>query len=169
VKPWLRHILALATAGAVLLAVLAPTTASAGRSTSNFTVQGTVGSGCTLTTQIFAFPAYQTGQGSIDKGQTNFTVTCAGASPSHRVPVTFTFAPSGGNFAMAWTVFPILTLPYSLCFDSACATVYQNNVAGPSVSIQSEPQIYTLYGEIAANQFAINGQYSQTVTATLTY
>jgi spore coat protein U-like protein len=161
--------------GFLVLAVGVPT-ADAGRIASPFTVRATVGTGCTLTTQTFAFFAYQSGQSANDNASVNFTVTCAGAAPSHLVPVTFNFVPqitnghnSNGKFEMSDTGGNGKTLPYSLCSDSACNTVYANGVAGPTVQVNSEPYTYQLFGSIPGQHIPPKGVYSQNVLGTLTF
>ncbi len=168
-KTWIKRTLGVSALSMAALAVGAPK-AEAGTQTATFTVQTTLDAACTFTTNNLTFPNYTTGSAFVVGGNTNFTITCPGASAASPTPVTLTMSTVAGSFKMTGGG---QTLNYALCTDSTCGTLYANNVAGPAQSITAGTgQAYALYGQIPANQapaVAAGTVFSQQVTATLTY
>jgi hypothetical protein len=106
-------------------------------------------------------------------------VDCVGQSPEARRlhvsaagpdTVSFQFNTANGAFQLS-NAGNTSHINYLLCGDSACATqLYAYNTPGPAVSVTANPQTYTLYGELSANQTpAATGAHTQTVTAQLNY
>ena len=141
-------------------------TSSGATTTSTFQVTATVASSCTVTATSLAFGNYTLAQ--LD-GSSTITATCTNGT-------TYTIGLDAGSFAGATTSTRRMTGPsaaglsYSLFSDSGRTTNW-GNVAGSWVSGTGTgaAQVLTVYGRIPANQTALIGNYTDTVTVTVTF
>ncbi len=141
-------------------------TSSGATTTSTFQVTATVASSCTVTATSLAFGNYTLAQ--LDNSST-ITATCTNGT-------TYTIGLDAGNFSGATTTTRRMTGPsaaglsYSLFSDSGRTTNW-GNATGSWVSGTGTgaAQVLTVYGRIPANQTALIGSYTDTVTVTLTF
>jgi spore coat protein U-like protein len=141
-------------------------TSSGATTTSTFQVTATVASSCTVTATSLAFGNYTLAQ--LD-GSSTITATCTNGT-------TYTIGLDAGSFAGATTSTRRMTGPsaaglsYSLFSDSGRTTNW-GNVAGSWVSGTGTgaAQVLTVFGRIPANQTALIGNYTDTVTVTVTF
>jgi len=141
-------------------------TSSGATTTSTFQVTATVASSCTVTATSLAFGNYTLAQ--LD-GSSTITATCTNGT-------TYTIGLDAGSFAGATTSTRRMTGPsasglsYSLFSDSGRTTNW-GNVAGSWVSGTGTgaAQVLTVFGRIPANQTALIGSYTDTVTVTVTF
>ncbi len=141
-------------------------TSSGATTTSTFQVTATVASSCTVTATSLAFGNYTLAQ--LDSSST-ITATCTNGT-------TYTIGLDAGSFAGATTSTRRMTGPsaaglsYSLFSDSGRTTNW-GNVAGSWVSGTGTgaAQVLTVFGRIPANQTALIGNYTDTVTVTVTF
>jgi spore coat protein U-like protein len=163
----LRFALLIVVAVAITVAAFADPASAKGTGTAPFTVSAKVISSCSFgTASNFSF-AYAIGQTTAAPGQTTFTITCPGLAAAGPVPVKFTFSTSSGLFKMRNGPNGV---DYELCNDAACSQVYAQNVAGPTIAVGGTPFAVYANGVIPGGQGpAKRGNFSQTVTAVLTY
>ncbi len=141
-------------------------TSSGATSTSTFQVTATVASSCTVTATSLAFGNYTLAQ--LD-GTSTITATCTNGT-------TYTIGLDAGTFSGATTSTRRMTGPsaaglsYSLFSDSGRTTNW-GNATGSWVSGTGTgaAQVLTVYGRIPANQTALIGSYTDTVTVTVTF
>ena len=150
-----------------MVSALVPINTSSGAtSTSTFQVTATVASSCTVTATSLAFGNYTLAQ--LD-GTSTITATCTNGT-------TYTIGLDAGTFSGATTSTRRMTGPsaaglsYSLFSDSGRTTNW-GNATGSWVSGTGtgEAQVLTVYGRIPANQTALIGSYTDTVTVTVTF
>jgi spore coat protein U-like protein len=138
-------------------------TSSGATTTSTFQVTATVASSCIVTATSLAFGNYTLAQ--LDNSST-ITATCTNGT-------TYTIDLDVGNFSGATTTTRRMTGPsaaglsYSLFSDSGRTTNW-GNATGSWVSGTGTgaAQVLTVYGRIPANQTALIGSYTDTVTVT---
>jgi spore coat protein U-like protein len=150
-----------------MVSALVPINTSSGAtSTSTFQVTATVASSCTVTATSLAFGNYTLAQ--LD-GTSTITATCTNGT-------TYTIGLDAGTFSGATTSTRRMTGPsaaglsYSLFSDSGRTTNW-GNATGSWVSGTGTgaAQVLTVYGRIPANQTALIGSYTDTVTVTVTF
>lgn len=150
-----------------MVSALVPINTSSGAtSTSTFQVTATVASSCTVTATSLAFGNYTLAQ--LD-GTSTITATCTNGT-------TYTIGLDAGTFSGATTSTLRMTGPsaaglsYSLFSDSGRTTNW-GNATGSWVSGTGTgaAQVLTVYGRIPANQTALIGSYTDTVTVTVTF
>lgn len=150
-----------------MVSALVPINTSSGAtSTSTFQVTATVASSCTVTATSLAFGNYTLAQ--LD-GTSTITATCTNGT-------TYTIGLDAGTFSGATTSNRRMTGPsaaglsYSLFSDSGRTTNW-GNATGSWVSGTGTgaAQVLTVYGRIPANQTALIGSYTDTVTVTVAF
>jgi len=150
-----------------MVSALVPINTSSGATTtSTFQVTATVASSCTVTATSLAFGNYTLAQ--LD-GTSTITATCTNGT-------TYTIGLDAGTFSGATTSTRRMTGPsaaglsYSLFSDSGRTTNW-GNATGSWVSGTGTgaAQVLTVYGRIPANQTALIGSYTDTVTVTVTF
>jgi len=150
-----------------MVSALVPINTSSGAtSTSTFQVTATVANSCTVTATSLAFGNYTLAQ--LD-GTPTITATCTNGT-------TYTIGLDAGTFSGATTSTRRMTGPsaaglsYSLFSDSGRTTNW-GNATGSWVSGTGTgaAQVLTVYGRIPANQTALIGSYTDTVTVTVTF
>jgi len=143
--------------------------ASATTTTAQFQVTATVANTCTISGATLAFGAYS---GALVTGTSNLTVKCSNFA-------LYSIAldkgqGSGGSFATRYMTNGTSTLGYQLCTASGCGTgtiwgdgsTGSSTVAGTGTGAN---QTIAVYGQIPASENSISGNYSDTITATITY
>ena len=161
------HRLPAAAAAIAMLVGLPLSAARAATATTTFSVTATVATNCAITANNLNFGAYTGAQ--LD-GTTTLQATCSqgipydvglskGSSPlatvqSHRL---------GGSGPEDMT--------YQLFQNAARTTVWGDTIGTDTVAGTGNgaQQTLTVYGRIPASQFVAPGQYSDTVTVTLTF
>ncbi len=141
-------------------------TSSGATTTSTFQVTATVASSCTVTATSLAFGNYTLAQ--LD-GTSTITATCTNGT-------TYTIGLDAGTFSGATTSTRRLTGPsaaglsYSLFSDPGRTTNWGNATGSwvPGTGTGAA-QVLTVYGRIPANQTALIGNYTDTVTVTVTF
>lgn len=156
------------------LAIVAPSAKAAGTQSSSLTVQVRVDAACTFTTNNLTFPNFPTGDAFAVDGSTTFSITCPGSSAAFPTPVTLTMNPRGPDAPLFEMRHGNTVMPYVLCNDAACSSVYAAGVAGPAQSITSgaAAQSYTLYGQIPSTSTNVPAgafTYKQQLEAVLTF
>ncbi|RYY94258.1 MAG: SCPU domain-containing protein [Comamonadaceae bacterium] len=155
------------------LALLTARPAAAATATASFQVTATVLKACFVSTPAtLAFGAYTASAASTST--TSFNVTCTvgtpysvglnagngtGASVTNRLMTSAT-AGAGNNL-----------LTYGLFKDNAYSTNWDNSASGTGLSGNGLLQPYTIYGQIAAGQYAAApaADYVDTILLTVTY
>jgi len=148
--------------------------AQAGSTTTSFAVTANLQATCATTATALAFPAYTPGGGAIAQTSTvsvkctknsAYTVALNGGSTTGG-SVAQRLMSSGGN-----------TLQYNLYTTAAHATVW-GDASGTSVTQTgtgagvATANVLTVYGQVpdsTANQLAVPGAYSDTITVTVSY
>jgi spore coat protein U-like protein len=157
----------------ILGATLAATANSATTGTS-FQVTETVLSTCSATASTLAFSPYTPGGGVITNNST-ISVKCTKNTP-------FTVALNGGTTTGGTIAQRLLaqganTLQYNLFTTAAFAQVFgdgsgtSKTVAGTGAGVATAATV-TVFGQLpdnAANQAAVAGNYTDTITVTVTY
>jgi spore coat protein U-like protein len=150
--------------------------ARAGSTTTTFTVTATVSATCSATATTLAFPAYTPGAGAVT-GTSTITLKCtSGAQPTVALNAGTT---AGDAFTQRLMASGVNTLQYNLYISNAYGTVWGDGsgstktvqVATPSAGLGT-PQTLTVYGQLldsAFNRNVVPGNYSDTITATVTY
>ena len=154
---------------AAIIGILVPSNASvAATVTSTFQVSITVTTACTISVTNLAFGVYNLAQLN---GTSTITVTCTNGT-------TYTVGLDGGTSAGPTNVTArkminagaTASLSYALYSDSG-RTINWGNSSGSWVSGTGTgaTQTYTVYGRIPANQNTLIGNYSDTITATISF
>ena len=160
--------LAIAVAGVVAGAADAATTPA------TMPVSATVQATCSASTGPLAFGAYTPGGGQRT-GNTTINVRCT-KSTGFTVALN-TGATAGGTFAQRLMASGSNTLQYNLYTTAGFASVFGDGssstltIAGTGAGV-SNPNAVTVFGQLpdsAANQLAVPGSYTDTVTVTVTY
>ena len=134
-------------------------------STQSFTVTATLQSNCTLSATALAFGNYT---GAVLNGTSTKTTNCTRTT-------SYTIGLSAGTSSGATVTNRLLTGPgggqmsYTLFSDSNRTLNWgstSNTVAGTGTGAA---QIHTVYGQIRAGQYMNPGNYTDTITATVTY
>jgi len=158
------------------IGLLTGSLARAGSTTTTFTVTATVSASCSATATTLAFAAYTPGAGAVT-GTSTITLKCtAGAQPTVALNVGTT---AGDAFTQRLMASGANTLQYNLYTTAAFQTVWGDGsgatktvqVATPSAGLGT-PQTLTVYGQLldsAFNRNVVPGNYSDTITATVTY
>jgi spore coat protein U-like protein len=153
--------------------------ASAGTSTTTFTVSATVVATCQISAAALNFGPYTPGSGATLHVNTTISVQCTSGTTAPTLALNA--GSSGGTMANRLMAGPSRTnLQYNLYTSNTYATVFGDGTGGSStvpVTIGGNsfltPVQVTVYGQLvdsAANQGAATpGIYTDTVTATLTY
>jgi spore coat protein U-like protein len=162
-----RHVLSLGRALIPALAcfLTAPTWAATPASTTiavNVTIQAT----CLSSVTPLALGAYS---GSAVQGTATITITCTNTTP-YNIGLS-AGAASGARVAARGMTFQAGTLTYVLTSDAAYAVTWGDTIGTDTVAGigNGKAQTLTVYGHIAAGQYATPGSYIDTVTATVTY
>ena len=156
--------------------VLAAGVAQAGTTSTTFQVTATVNATCSAAASTLAFPAYTPGAGAVT-GTSTITLTCTnGAQPTVALnPGTTT----GDAFTQRLMASGTNTLQYNLYTTAGFATVWGDGT-GTTKTVQvpvastglADVLTLTVYGQLpdsATNKSAVPGNYSDTITATVTY
>ena len=152
---------------AALVAGLPLSWAAAATTTATFTVTATVTTNCTLTANNLNFGTYA---GAIVTGTTTLTATCSTGTP-------YTIGLNAGTSAGASVTTRAMTGPgtdllhYGL-FQDAAHSVNWGDTPGTDTEASTgtgAAQTFTVNGQIPASQFVQPGNYSDTITATLTF
>ncbi|HTW78644.1 MAG TPA: spore coat U domain-containing protein [Terracidiphilus sp.] len=163
------HVKSATVAAAVLGFALAfaPASASASTTTATFAVSTTVTNSCTISAAALAFSAYT---GVVDQAQTTLTVKCTN-NGDYTVALNGG-ATTGGTVTTRLMANGTYTLGYSLFTSNTYGTVWGDGT-GSTVTQSGvgtgANQTLTVYGQIPANETAISGTYTDTITATITY
>lgn len=135
-------------------------------STGSVQVTATVASSCSVTATTLAFGNYTLAQ--LDATST-ITATCTNGT-------TYTVGLNAGTFAGATTTTRRMSGPSSnslnyFLYSDSTRTTNWGNTSGTWVSATGTgvAQVMTVYGRIPANQTALIGNYSDTVTVTITF
>jgi spore coat protein U-like protein len=155
---------------------LAAGAANAGTATSSFQVTATVLSTCSATASAVAFPNYTPGGGVVTANGT-ISVKCTNTSP-------YTVALNAGSSTgdaftqrLMTLAAGTATLQYNLYTTAGFATVFGDGtgttakVPGTGAGLATAVNT-TVYGQLldsAANQAAAPGNYSDTITVTISY
>lgn len=148
--------------------------ANSATTTTTFAVSETVQATCSATATALAFSAYTPGGGAIANNGT-ISVKCTKNTP-------YTIALNGGATAGGTIVQRLMasganTLQYNLFTTAAFSQVFgdgsgtSKTVAGTGAGVGTAATV-TVFGQLpdsAANQAAIPGNYTDTITVTVTY
>jgi spore coat protein U-like protein len=162
--------------GLLVLAVLAAFSArpaAALTATTSFQVTATVLKACLVSTPAtLAFGAYTASAAAAST--TSFNVTCTVGTP-------YSVGLNAGNGAGASVTNRLMTSPtatagnnllaYGLFKDGTYATNWDNSASGTGLTGSGLPQPYTIYGLVAAGQYAAAPatDYADTILLTVTY
>ena len=144
-----------------------PSPVLAATSTATFQVSANVPAICLISATNLAFGAYT---GAVASATSTVSVTCTNTTP-------YTVGLDGGTATGATVAARKMTGPrgallaYSLSRDSAHTLNWGNTIGTDtqSGSGNGNAQTLTVFGQIAANQFVAAGNYTDTITATITY
>ena len=162
--------------GVFVLALGATSSVDATVQTANLSVTASVSASCTIATSPVAFGAYDPLSANVTNplnGTGTVTVTCtSGASTT--ITLDQGLNPNTGSTdaapARRLTDGSSHYLTYALYQDSARGTVWGNtSPTGEPVSGTGTANAVTVYGQVAAGQSAVVGNYSDTVVATVTF
>lgn len=164
-----RHHLA-----ALALLTLATQAAVAASANGSFQVQATVVSACTVSGSLLNFG------GSIDPlvssvpidASSTLTVRCTNTTPYSVALDAGLHAGGGAVFGGRSMSNGAQTIGYQLYLDSGRATVWGNGTAGSSPVAGTgtgSNQSLTIYGRLPSLTGAVPGNYSDTVTITISY
>jgi spore coat protein U-like protein len=156
-----------AAAALAVALVSAPNSAFASTATATFGVSATVTNTCTISGAALSFGAYS---GAVDQAQTTLTVKCTN-NGDYSVALN-QGATTGGTVNTRLMANGTYTLGYSLYTSNAYSTIWGDG-SGSTQTVSGvgtgANQTLTVYGQIPANESAISGTYSDTITATITY
>lgn len=165
----MRKFIGAATAAAMMITGLA----HAATTTTTFQVTATVLKTCSVTAGTLAFGSYTPGAGAVTNSST-VAVRCTNGTP-------YTIAlnggtTTGGTIAQRLMANGADTLQYNLFTTSGYATIWGDGTTGSTLSGTgagvATPNNHTVNGQLpdsAANQGAVTGSFSDTVTVTVTY
>ena len=151
---------------AAMLSAAVPLAARGATATATIAVTATVFAACTISANALPFGTYT---GGVNNATTTVTPFCTLGTPYTVSLDAGTGA--GATVAARKMTLSSNTLTYSLYSDSAHSVVWgttigTNTVAGTGSGLG---QPLTVYGQIPASQNVQAGNYTDTVTATLTY
>lgn len=163
--------------GLTILGVLLISSASVAQTsktaTANLQVSTSVAKNCTITATPVVFPAYEpigaNASSPDDSTAGGLTVTCTkGASTtiglgigSHANGTTMRMSDGGTNY-----------LEYALYSNEARTAVWGNaapNLVTPALAPSKDARTFSVYGRIAGNQDVPEGNYDDTVVATVNF
>lgn len=153
-----------------VIALMPANLASAATKTTSFTVSATVLASCSVSATNLNFGNYTASSGSNLDATSTVSVTCTNGQ-------AYTIALDGGSVAgnvsartMSDGAAHILS--YGLYTDAGYTTLWGDGTGGTSTlpgTGNGTQQNATVYGRIAASQFATAGTYTDTVTVTVSY
>jgi spore coat protein U-like protein len=159
---------------AVAASLLAAGVAQSATTTTTFAVTATVQSTCSATATALPFGAYTPGGGALTNNST-ISVKCTKNTP-------YTVALNAGTttgtaFTQRLMASGANTLQYNLYTTAGFATVFGDGTGSTATSAGTGAGVatantLTVYGQLpdsAANQAAIPGSYSDTITVTVSY
>lgn len=155
-----------AVVGALGLA-FAPISAFAGTATATIAVSTTVTNACTINNGTLSFAAYT---GSALTATGSLTVNCTN-NGAYNIALNKGTG-TGASFATRYMTNGTYELGYNIYTSSADTTVWgdgSGSTATVSGTGTGSSQTVNVYGAIPANESAISGTYTDTVTATITY
>lgn len=153
---------------AVAAALLTPATAHAATATTTFSVTATVATDCAVTATPLAFGSYT---GVALNQSSTISVTCTNST-------TYNVGLSAGSATGATTSTRKMTiagggatLGYQLLTGSYTGTNWGNVVGTDTQSGTGNgaAQTLTVYGVVAGSQYPTPGNYTDTITVTVTY
>jgi len=156
------------------LASLVAGAASAATATTTFAVTTNLQSTCSASATALAFPAYTPG-GGAKTGTSTVSVRCT-KNTAYTVGLNVGTT-TGGTFAQRLMVSGANTLQYNLYTSSALSSIFGDGTSSTSTSTGTgagigTPNPVTVYGNLpdsATNQAAVPGNYTNTITVTVTY
>jgi spore coat protein U-like protein len=145
-------------------------TAHATTGSTTFSVTATVLASCTVSAGTLAFGSYTPTAGSPMDATSTVDVVCTNGT-------SYAVALDGGSTAnnvaaRAMNDTNSHTLSYAIYKDSARATIWGDGTGATvtqSGTGSGSTQAFTAYGRVPALQFATAGNYSDTVTVTVSY
>ena len=145
---------------------LAPAPAIAATAVGTMAVSATVTATCTVATAPLAFPAYT---GVADPITGNISVTC-----TNTTPYDIGLDPGLGTGATVTTRSMTgggVSLPYGLFTDAGFITNWNNNGTTDTAALvgTGAAVVTNIYGRIPAGELVAPGDYTDTITATVTY
>ncbi len=154
--------------------VMAAGVAQSATTTATFAVTATVQSTCSASATALAFGTYTPGSGGLTNNST-ISVKC-----TKNTPYTVTLnagATTGDAFTQRLMASGANTLQYNLYTTAGFATVFGDGTGGTGTATGTGAGIatantVTVYGQLldsAANQAAVPGSYTDTITVTVTY
>jgi spore coat protein U-like protein len=147
--------------------VLAPVSASATTATATFAVSTTVTNSCTISAAALTFAAYT---GALDQASTTLTVKCTN-NGDYSVALN-QGSTTGGTVTTRLMANGSYTLGYSLYTSNAYSTIWGDG-SGSTQTVSGvgtgANQTLTVYGQIPANEATTSGNYTDTITATISY
>ncbi|MFD2239273.1 Csu type fimbrial protein [Aureimonas populi] len=126
----------------------------------NLNVSLTVESSCTITAGALAFGPYVATADS--QGSADLSVNC---TPGTQYHVSLAATTDGTRTLTSGTN----TLSYSLYSDAGFSSLFSEDPNGTKVEAAAAAETITVYGRVPAAQSAVVGNYTDTVTVTLTY
>jgi len=165
-RPRLRNITAITTAGLVVLGASATRT-SAATSTANLNVSVTVVNNCTISTTPLAFGTYDTLSSADTDATGTVEITCTqGATATIGLDLGANASASTRRMKDATTNH----LTYEIYNESTRTTIWNaTNVVNAGSAPSNAPRSFTAYGRIAGAQSVPAGSYSDTVVATVDF
>lgn len=150
----------------VAIAVLTSDSSYAADVTDTFTVSATVIASCDVSAGDLAFGNYDPVTGAAVAGTSTINVTCSnGTGWTLKLDDG-----SAGSFAPRTMLKVADALDYNLYTEVAHTNVWNDTTVVGTGTGDGTAQAQTVYGLIAASQFtAPVGDYSDTITATVTY
>jgi spore coat protein U-like protein len=142
--------------------------ALAATTTASFMVTTTVPPICQIQTTNLAFPQYGN---SADPGTATITVTCSNTT-TYTIGIDAGGGPSGSVNTRSLTGPGNAQISYGLFSDSAHSVNWGMTAGTDAVNGTGSgyAQVLTVYGQVPAGQIYANpGQFSDTVTVTVTY
>ena len=154
--------------------VMAAGVAQSATTTTTFAVTATVQSTCSATATALAFGTYTPGAGALTNNST-ISVKC-----TKNTPYTVSLnagTTTGDAFTQRLMASGANTLQYNLYTTAAFTTVFGDGTGGTGTQAGTGAGVatantVTVYGQLldsAANQAAVPGSYSDTITVTVTY
>ena len=154
--------------------VMAGGVAHSATTTTTFAVTATVQSTCSATATALAFGAYTPGGGAVTNNST-ISVKC-----TKNTPYTISLnggTTTGGTVAQRLMASGANTLQYNLFTTAAFGQIFgdgsgtSTTVAGTGAGVATA-NVVTVFGQLpdsVANQVAVPGSYTDTITVTVTY
>jgi spore coat protein U-like protein len=155
-------------------AALAAGVAHAATTTTTFAVTATVQSTCSATAAALAFPNYTPG-GGPQIGNTTISVKCTKNTPF--TVLLNAGSTTGDAFAQRLMASGANTLQYNLFTAASLLTIFgdgtggSQNVTGTGLGVATANSVQ-VFGQIpdsTTNQAAVAGNYSDTITVTISY